>query len=143
MQGGREVQVDELTTHPRRLKWLTRDETLVLLGTVSLGRLVFTVAGLPTVRPVNHIVDDGAIVFRTHLGSANSLAAGAVVAYEADQIDPEAHVGWSAIVTGVASLVEDLAQVEAYERRLRPWVAQQITHVIRISTDVVTGVELV
>jgi len=36
---------------------------------VSVGRLVFTIAGLPAIRPVNHLVDDGAVVVRSDLGS--------------------------------------------------------------------------
>jgi|GEM_PF-6555183 Pyridoxamine 5'-phosphate oxidase len=46
-----------------------RDEALRRLASVSVGRLVFTIAGLPAIRPVNHLVDDGAVVVRSDLGS--------------------------------------------------------------------------
>ena len=40
----------------RALEQLNRSEALKLLGSVSLGRLVFTHQALPAVRPVNHLV---------------------------------------------------------------------------------------
>ena len=39
-------------------------EALRLLGSVSLGRIVFTRHALPTVRPVNHVLVDGDVVIR-------------------------------------------------------------------------------
>jgi hypothetical protein len=90
----------------RRLTELSREESVRLLGTVSLGRVVFTMHAMPAIRPVNHIVDDGKVIIRSHLGAAMVTIAGdtrgTVVAYEADTIDPDSHVGWSVVVTGVA-----------------------------------------
>lgn len=45
-------------------------EALRLLGSVSLGRIVFTRQALPTVHPVNHALDRGDIVLRTREGVA-------------------------------------------------------------------------
>ncbi|TXS78960.1 pyridoxamine 5'-phosphate oxidase family protein [Streptomyces sp. me109] len=76
---------------------LDRAEALRLLGSVSLGRIVFTRRAPPTVRPVNHVLDNGDIVIRTHEGAALTSHAqpadstGVVVAYEADAIDPDTH----------------------------------------------------
>ncbi|MFF5015018.1 pyridoxamine 5'-phosphate oxidase family protein [Streptomyces sp. NPDC001165] len=72
---------------------LDRAEALRLLGTVSMGRIVFTRQALPTARPVNHVLDGGDIVIRTQEGAALTSQAqpaddnGVVVAYEADAID--------------------------------------------------------
>lgn len=132
-----------MTDRPRRLRQLTRDEALRRLASVSVGRLVFTIAGLPAIRPVNHLVDDGAVVVRSDLGSGVSLAEGAVVVYEADRLDSDTHSGWSVIVTGSAALVEEPAQIEQYEKLIHPWVAKAMTHVIRIDAEIVTGFELV
>lgn len=91
-------------TGPRRSIELDSDEALRLLGSVSFGRIVFTRQALPTVRPVNHVLDNGDIVIRTHEGAALTARAGqadgqgVVVAYEADSIDPEttsAGASWS------------------------------------------------
>lgn len=82
---------------PRRSTDLDSAEALRLLGSVSLGRIVFTRHALPAVRPVNHILDDGHIVIRTHEGAAltsyarRNCGPGVVVAYEADAIDPDTH----------------------------------------------------
>ncbi|MGH3479466.1 MAG: pyridoxamine 5'-phosphate oxidase family protein [Nocardioidaceae bacterium] len=131
-----------MTDSPRRLRALTRDEALRRLASVSVGRLVFTIAGLPAIRPVNHLVDDGAVIVRSDLGSGVSLAEGTVVAYEADRLDSDTHTGWSVIVTGSAALVEEPAQIERYEKLIHPWVAKAMTHVIRIEAAIVTGFEL-
>jgi nitroimidazol reductase NimA-like FMN-containing flavoprotein (pyridoxamine 5'-phosphate oxidase superfamily) len=134
-----------MTNGRRVLRGLSREESLRLLGSVSLGRVVFTDRALPAIRPVNHVVDDGHVIIRSHTGAAILHAAerGVVVAYEADTIDPDGRVGWSVVVTGVAKPVRDQAAVERYERLLRPWVDQPMDQVIAISSDIVTGFELV
>jgi len=45
-----------------------------------------------------------------------------VVAYEADEIDPIRHSGWSVVVTGRARTVTDPDRVARYEQLLQPWV---------------------
>lgn len=127
---------------PRRLVELTRQESLRLLASVSFGRIVFTRDALPAIRPVNHIIDHGAIIIRTHLGSALLSAIGIVVAYEADDIDPHEHVGWSVIVTGLATRVVNDDEMARYERLLRPWVNGQRNEIIRIRPELVTGFRL-
>jgi hypothetical protein len=52
------------------LKQLRRDEALRLLGSISIGRIVSTMGGLPTVPPVNHVVDIGDVVIRARVGLA-------------------------------------------------------------------------
>lgn len=132
------------TTRRRTLRELGREESLRLLGGVSLGRVVFTHRALPAIRPVNHLLDDGRVIIRSHTGAAIVTAAeqGVVVAYEADSIDPDEHVGWSVVVTGVARLVRDPAAAARYERRLRPWVEQQMDQVIAITPEIITGFTL-
>jgi len=131
----------------RRLTELTREESLRLLGSVSLGRVVFTHRALPAIRPVNHLVDEGDIIIRSHAGAAVISAAdtdgSVVVAYEADAIDPDDHVGWSVVVTGTAKLIRDPQQVAQYERLLRPWAIGEMDQVIRIRPEMITGFRLV
>ena len=127
---------------PRRLVELTRSESLRRLAGVSFGRIVFTQHALPAIRPINHIVDTGAVIIRTHLGAALLSATGMVVAYEADDIDPKEHVGWSVIVTGVATRVRNPDEVARYERLLQPWVNGHRNEIVRIQPDLVTGYEL-
>ncbi|MEW2494739.1 pyridoxamine 5'-phosphate oxidase family protein [Streptomyces nodosus] len=133
---------------PRRSTELGSAEALRLLGSVSLGRIVFTHRALPTVRPVNHVLVEGHIVIRTHEGAAltsytrHNGGPGVVVAYEADAIDPETHLGWSVVVTGYAELVTDPGELERYRPMLHPWVDRTMDHTVRIRPDLVTGVLL-
>ncbi|KUN27759.1 pyridoxamine 5'-phosphate oxidase [Streptomyces corchorusii] len=124
-------------------------EALRLLGSVSLGRVVFTRHALPTVRPVNHVLDNGDIVIRTHEGTALTSHAeeasgpGVVVAYEADVIDPDTHLGWSVVVTGYARLVTDPAELARIRAMLRPWApADGLDQAVRIHPELVAGVRL-
>ncbi|MGW0771178.1 pyridoxamine 5'-phosphate oxidase family protein [Streptomyces sp. NPDC002676] len=134
---------------PHRRIELDRAEALRLLSSVSLGRVVFTRQALPTVRPVNHILDGGDIVIRTHEGAAlisqaqQDAGTGVVVAYEADAIDPDTRLGWSVVVTGYAHVVTDDDELARIRGLLEPWAAQPgIDHAVRIHPDLVTGVLL-
>ncbi|MFI8391118.1 pyridoxamine 5'-phosphate oxidase family protein [Streptomyces sp. NPDC085540] len=135
------------TVAGRHMRELDRAEALRLLSTVSLGRIVFTQHALPAVRPVNHLVEGEYIIVRIHGGGAlASLTApadvSAVVAYEADVLDPVTHLGWSVVVTGYARAVSDADEVDRYAHLLRPWVAHRMTSALRIRPDLVAGFRL-
>jgi nitroimidazol reductase NimA-like FMN-containing flavoprotein (pyridoxamine 5'-phosphate oxidase superfamily) len=132
-------------TGPRQTLKLTSAGCWDLLRGASLGRVVFTMHAMPAIRPVNHLIDGHTIVIRSHLGSAiagHASRDGAVVCYEADDIDPERHTGWSVIVTGIARLVTDPGAVSRYQRSLEPWVARPMDQVIAITPETVTGIRL-
>ncbi|MEO3855783.1 pyridoxamine 5'-phosphate oxidase family protein [Acrocarpospora sp. B8E8] len=134
-----------MTTAARQIRDLSREEALDRLGSISLGRIVFTRNALPEIRPVNHLLDGHAVIIRSHLGAAIVSAAaerGVVVAYEADNLDPVTHLGWSVIVTGTAYLIREPAAIAHYQQRLRPWIARDMDYVIAIGADLVTGIEL-
>ncbi|MFH8606762.1 pyridoxamine 5'-phosphate oxidase family protein [Streptomyces sp. NPDC018029] len=140
-KGSREVA-------PRHLTPLSRTDALRLLGGVSLGRIVFTHQALPAVRPVNHCLDGDDVIVGLHDGTtlasltAPSEGPGLVVAYEADVIDAETHLGWSVVVTGYARLVTHPDQLDHYRSVLRPWVTGAMQHALRIQPDIVTGLRL-
>ena len=118
-----------------------------LLGSVSLGRIVFTARALPAIRPVCHLVDGDYVIIRTDRNAAITselrAEAGTVVAYEADAIDMTEHLGWSVIVVGVAHRVIDPDEAAIYRQALRPWVSGAKDQVIAIHADMVTGFRLV
>jgi hypothetical protein len=125
-----------------------------LLASVPYGRVVFTLAALPAIRPVNHVVDDGEIVIRTRrlAGISAALADHAVdldqepdlvVAYEADLLDPVERVGWSVVVTGLARPLVDPDRLARIGGRLQPWVDSVMDTAIVISPEIVNGVRLV
>jgi Pyridoxamine 5'-phosphate oxidase len=128
----------------RRMVPLSWTESIALLGSVSFGRIVFTARALPAIRPVNHLLDEGDIIIRTHLGSAitGEARGDAVVAYEADAIDSAEHLGWSVVVTGIAWRIRDQQAVARYKRLLRPWVDGPKESVIRVMPEMVTGYRL-
>ncbi|TDV40769.1 pyridoxamine 5'-phosphate oxidase family protein [Actinophytocola oryzae] len=125
---------------PRRLAELTRPESLRLLGSAPFGRIVYTIRALPAIVPVRHLVDNDMIVIRTHVGAD---CAGAVVAFQADDIDPVAESGWSVTVTGVARRVVAPDETAHYESVLAPFVDMPNVEVLRIYPELVEGYELV
>lgn len=134
-----------ITAQPRQALELTPAECWDLLRGTSLGRVVFTMRAMPAIRPVNHVVDGQVVVIRSHLGSAitgHASLGGAVVCYEADDIDPVRHTGWSVIVTGTARLVTDPDAVSRYQQALEPWAAGSMDQVIAITPGQITGIRL-
>jgi hypothetical protein len=118
-----------------------------LLGDTSMGRVVFTHRALPAIRPVNHVVEGEQIIIRVDRESALARAIGAnardVVAYEADEIDPDDHLGWSVIVIGRAHLLGDGEEASRYRQALQPWVAGTFDDIIMIEAEMVDGFRLV
>ena len=139
---------------PRRVEQLTRSEAMDLLASVGYGRVVFTLAALPAIRPVNHVLDDGEVVIRTRqlAGISTALTEHAegldqrpdlVVAYEADLLDPVERTGWSVVVTGIARTVSDPHRLARIGGRLQPWVDSAMETAIAITPEIVTGMRLV
>ncbi|MFE9775311.1 pyridoxamine 5'-phosphate oxidase family protein [Streptomyces sp. NPDC005931] len=126
---------------------LDRQESLRLLTTVPVGRVVHTRRALPAVLPVNFSLDtDGCVVVRTSAASELARAVdGAVVAFEADQVDMRAYSGWSVVVTGRATVVSDPAEHDRLTREgPASWVPSPADEVfLRIEPELVTGRRLV
>jgi nitroimidazol reductase NimA-like FMN-containing flavoprotein (pyridoxamine 5'-phosphate oxidase superfamily) len=120
---------------------LNRTQSLELLDTVRVGRLVFTEDALPAVQPVNFRIWRGDIVIR--VAGGEKLAAAThnnVVAFEADQLDPDLYTGWSVTVVGHAQLIEDIDElVELSGTFVQPWVDGRRDHFVRIGTEKITG----
>ncbi|MFC5905800.1 pyridoxamine 5'-phosphate oxidase family protein [Streptacidiphilus monticola] len=108
-----------------------------MLGSVSYGRVVLSHQALPAIGPVNHLLADGCVVIRTRRGAAllGPGQDGAVVAFEADALDPAARSGWSVVVAGVPTLVSDPEELRRYQRELRPWMGCETEHMVRFSAD--------
>jgi nitroimidazol reductase NimA-like FMN-containing flavoprotein (pyridoxamine 5'-phosphate oxidase superfamily) len=128
---------------------LDRGEAMRLLASVEVGRVVFTREALPAIRPVNHLVDAGRVIVRTRLTAKVSVAVqarpnpGVVVAYEADDLDPQRRTGWSVVVIGRATTITDPDQIARYEQLLQPWVNMVMDTVIAIEPQIVTGIRIV
>jgi uncharacterized protein len=118
---------------------LFEDESWKLLGSMALGRLITSFAGEPEVFPVNYVVQDRTVLFRTAEGTKLfSAVANRSVVFEVD--DHTAAEGWSVIVRGRARLLKTDEEIQHAERaQLLPWTATLKPHYVRISPTEVTG----
>jgi uncharacterized protein len=102
---------------------LDEDETWRLLASADVVRIAVTVAGDVEVFPINSVVDDRTVVFRTAEGT--KLAAIAVsgrAAVEADGISHGGREAWSVVLKGDAELLESSAEIyRAEELPLFAW----------------------
>jgi len=112
-----------------------------LLGSVPVGRIVYTRGALPAVELVNFTLDEGDIVIRTDpSGKLAAATRGAVVAFEADSADIAAHAGWSVTVVGVSQAVTDNDEIRRLERLgLDPWAPGERPFFMKIPPTIVNG----
>jgi len=127
------------------LEVLSRDASLRLLATTTLGRVGVSSGALPKVLPVNFRFDGRQILIRTGMGTKlDSAVDNAVVAFEVDEIDPVAHTGWSVMVTGMARELTDASELAvALTPPLARWAPGNEHRVIAISTELVSGRRIV
>lgn len=124
----------------RSLESLTREESIELLSSAVVGRVVFTISALPAVVPVTFGVLDDALVLRTSEGTRLAATAdGGVLAFEADEIDPVARTGWSVVVTGIAELVTDPMRRALIHSIVEPFVSGENDVYVSLPLTVVTG----
>jgi uncharacterized protein len=123
------------------LRQMSRDECLKLMASVPVGRIIYTRQALPAVELVNFAVDNGDIIVRTdHSGKLAAATRGAVVAFEADSLDNDRHVGWSVTIVGQSQEVTDPDEVGRLEQiGLRPWAPGERQHFIRIRPGILNG----
>ena len=113
-----------------------------LLASVPVGRVGVTIDALPAVLPVNFVVSDGAVVFRTIPGTKlDSSTTDAVVAFEVDSYgtadDPG---GWSVLVRGVARELTDRTALASAGQMLESWALDgDADRFIRIEPTLLTG----
>jgi uncharacterized protein len=121
------------------IRVLSHDESWELLGGVALGRLVTSFAGEPEIFPVNFVVQDRTVLFRTAEGTKLfSAATNRAVVFEAD--DHNVTEGWSVIVRGQARVLKTDADIQRAERaQLLPWTATLKPHYVRVSPAEITG----
>ena len=130
-----------MDTDSPALEHLSPEECIRLMGSVPVGRIVYTRQALPAVELVNFALVDGDIVIRTNAeGKLAAATRGAVVAFEADTVDLEGRVGWSVAIVGQARAVTDGEEIRDLERlALKSWVPGTGGHFIRISPAIVNG----
>jgi uncharacterized protein len=123
------------------LEVLDRSECFRLLGLNGVGRIAVVDGGNPVILPVNYVVDDEQIVFRTAPGTKLEAAVRTQrVAFQIDSADPMYHTGWSVLVVGRCEEVTDPDRKEHIDRLpLRPWAAGAKDHIIAVRAEEVSG----
>jgi nitroimidazol reductase NimA-like FMN-containing flavoprotein (pyridoxamine 5'-phosphate oxidase superfamily) len=131
--------MDATTSSDTPVTELTETESWQLLGSVALGRLVTTVNGWTEIFPVNFVVQNNTVLFRTAEGTKLLTAAlNEYVLFEAD--DHNVAEGWSVIVRGKARLLATSNELaEARRAGLYPWIATQKERFVRITPQSMTG----
>ena len=123
------------------LRQMSRDECLQLMASVPVGRIIYTRQALPAVELVNFALDNGDIIIRTdHSGKLAAATRGAVVAFEADRLDADHHVGWSVTIVGQSQEVTDPDEIGRLEQMgLMTWAPGERQHFIRIRPGILNG----
>ena len=117
---------------------LTDEQSLDLLATKTFGRLVVHRKNDIDLFPLNYIVHDGKILFRTAEGSKLlGVVMNADVAFEVDELVGE-HAT-SVIVRGRARRLEEDEEHRADNVPLRPWVPTAKWNVVEIEVSEISG----
>ncbi len=104
---------------------LPRAECMRLLATKSVGRVGFQTDNGLRIFPVNYVLLDDRIVFRTvPYGVIARSVRGAHVAFEVDDLDEELRAGWSVLAVGRCERLEDVGELNELRRAgaPSPWV---------------------
>jgi nitroimidazol reductase NimA-like FMN-containing flavoprotein (pyridoxamine 5'-phosphate oxidase superfamily) len=125
--------------HP--IEELSSQECWRLLGTVPVGRLVYVDSGVPVAHPVNFVKAGSDVIIRTGPGgNLRAAERGDMVAFQADEIDTTTRAGWSVLLTGRASVIQNVDDLVAVlEPHTRPWARGRGEHVLRVNGERITG----
>lgn len=129
-----------MTTSPQWLRGafheLTPEECRTLIAARPIGRLAFWGPDGPTVLPVNYVLADDGVRFRTSpYGAIARFAGGEVVGFEVDEFDEYTQSGWSVLARGVAEVV--LGPVP--DPQPDPWPEGVKSILVRIQPETLTG----
>ncbi|MFI2370794.1 helix-turn-helix domain-containing protein [Streptomyces sp. NPDC018833] len=127
--------------HRPELVELAEDECWALLGAHGVGRVAVAGRDGPAILPVNYLVAEGEVAFRTSPEAVPGQAAGQEIAFEVDHIDEAFSRGWSVLIVGRARSVTDKDAVGELEHRAYsvPWAGGERDVWIALTPERVTG----
>lgn len=132
----------ERPTDHRGSEVLSREECDRLLDSAQVGRVAFLYAGDPHILPINYRFHQGAIIFRTTVGSKMDAAEmHRRFAFEIDGWDADSGSGWSVLAHGMGEAVTDPEETAALEGLgLVSWAGDESEDMwFRIALDDITG----
>lgn len=120
---------------------LSDEESLELLATKTFGRLVVRRKDDMDLFPLNYLVHEGEIYFRTAEGSKLfSLTLNNDVLFEADNVDGDSQEAWSVVVKGTARTLTSNAEIEAADQLpLKPWLPTLKYNYVVVSPNEISG----
>lgn len=118
---------------------LKEDEALELMGNQQLGRLVVRIKDDFDIYPLNYVVNEGKIYFRTAEGSKLfTVSINERVLFEAD--DHTEDKAWSVIVKGRARILQKTDEIQqADELPLKPWLPTLKYNYVEITPEEISG----
>jgi nitroimidazol reductase NimA-like FMN-containing flavoprotein (pyridoxamine 5'-phosphate oxidase superfamily) len=125
---------------------LSYAECRTLLARGRLGRAAVSTPEGPRIIPLNYVVADDSIIFRTKPYSLLGTYAGnSNLAFEVDEVDEVTHQGWSVIAIGHAARIEDPDEVRAVAASANPdsWAGGTRSMYFRLRWRELTGRRLV
>jgi len=127
----------------KRVEKLTTAASVALLRDHHFGRLAFmdSVGVMPLIIPVNYLLQDDMVFFRSDAGSKLAAAIrGTPVAFEVDGVDKQHQFGWSVVVRGQANQVSDETQLaQLRQTPLLAWAPRAEPHYVRVTASMLNG----
>ena len=133
----------------RVIENLDENECLRLLGAGRVGRVAYAGRHGPMVLPVVYKLHEGSIVFHALQGTfmEEDLRTGIAhadyqVAFEIDQIDPDARGGWTVLIVGSAHHVDTEAErASIINAGANPWPRPEAesVHLVRVQPVHIRG----
>jgi nitroimidazol reductase NimA-like FMN-containing flavoprotein (pyridoxamine 5'-phosphate oxidase superfamily) len=125
------------------IRTLTTEECLALIDPGGVGRVAFadTADTAPLVLPVNYVLSDGTVVFRTAADGVIARHVPGPMGFEVDRLDSAMSEGWSVLVAGHARRVDGGAELAALREHHspRPWAGGEREAWVRVEPERVTG----
>jgi uncharacterized protein len=124
------------------LEFLSEHQCRELLASRDLGRIAFQQGDDVEIFPVNYSTDGTIVVFRTAPGTKLTQSTLSRVAFEVDDWDAGARVGWSVVLKGVAKEVTggtDPFSTALRESKVEPLAPGEHGHWIAVYPSQITG----
>jgi nitroimidazol reductase NimA-like FMN-containing flavoprotein (pyridoxamine 5'-phosphate oxidase superfamily) len=124
------------------MRELSRDQCLSLLASATVGRIAYCTEAGPQIYPVNYVLDEASVVFRTAAYTAlGSEIDGQRAALEVDRIAGPEGFEWSVVLAGQADVISDPDEVARLRHTSDPTPLAPGTRslYVRISAQRLTG----
>jgi hypothetical protein len=116
-------------------------ECMALLAAKSVGRIAYTSDAGARILPVNYIIANNSVIFRTVPdGEIFHYALSSICAFEVDETDEFFQSGWSVVVVGRLQLAteDDFARM-LYGKLPEPWAGGNRYMFVRLPCEQVSG----